>query len=306
MPRRDILAKKIENKKTKSKKEEKSKSMKKRFRFIIPIIVIICIIGFFWLILNPEVVAEEVKAQLIIESGTVQVKHAGESWISAENGMELYESDSIKTGNNSSASIIFFKSSIIRLSSNTEVTISKLIQQVEETSVELEQNSGRTWNTISKISGIDNYEVQTPTTVASVRGTSFDVYFLLDGNITITIGNGTVNITTYKNGQILYSLEVPEYLSFTVDPKNLEEIPEPEPYEPDEWILENQQKDDELVGDLKEELYKRIGPFLTEVRELFGGPSDEELEALIEGYILGYWTLPEDTPEWARSLFEFS
>ena len=46
--------------------------------------------------------------------------------------MDLYESDSIKTGEDTSASIILFKSSIIRLDNNTEVTIGKLIQEVFE------------------------------------------------------------------------------------------------------------------------------------------------------------------------------
>jgi len=299
------LAKKTGNKKSKPDEKEKSKSMGKRFRLIIPVIVVICIIGVVWFVINPEVAKAESKAQLVIDSGIVQIKHTGGSWISAENGMLLYESDSVKTGDNSSASIILFESSIVRLDSNTEITLREVIEE-EETSVTMEQDAGRTWNTISKMSGIDNYEVQTPTTVASVRGTSFDVYILANGNITISVGNGTVNVTVYENGEIVHSIEVPETLSVTIDPYNIGEPPESYPYEEDDWILENIQKDEELMDDLKAELLNRIEPFLEEVRELFGGPNDEELEALVEGYILGVWSLPDDTPDWARSLFEFS
>ena len=292
--------------KTDTKSENKKvKSSRKRFLPLIFIIIIISIVGLIWLTLNPQVGAEEAKAQLIIEDGTVEIKHAGESWTSAENGIYLYKSDSIKTGDNTSASIILFESSIIRLDSNTELTIQELIQQEGETNVEIDQASGRTWNTISKMSGIDNYEVQTPTTVASVRGTSFDLYILANGNITISVGNGTVNITTYKDGEVQYSLEVPEYLSITVNPDKLEEIPNPTPYEEDEWILGNQQKDDELIGDLKEEIYKRLEPFKAEIMGLYG-VTDQELEALVEGYILGYWTFPADSPDWVKKLFEFA
>ena len=152
--------------------------MRKKFLFILPVIIILCIIGVIWFALGPGVVKAESKAQLIIESGTVQVKHAGESWISAENGMILYQSDSVKTGDNASASLILFESSIIRLDSNTEVTLREIIQQEGETSVKIEQDLGRTWNTVRNISGIDNYEVQTPTTIASVRGTSFGVFII--------------------------------------------------------------------------------------------------------------------------------
>ena len=173
------MVKKPETKKNKSKKKTKSRSKRvqstgKRFRLIIPVIAIICVIGLMWLILSPDVVvADKPKAQLVIDFGTVQVKHAGESWTTAENGTYFYQSDSIKTGDNTSASIILFESSIIRLDSNTEVTIQELIQQDEETSVKIEQDTGRTWNTISKMSGIDNYEVQTPTTCTSLMALSF-------------------------------------------------------------------------------------------------------------------------------------
>jgi hypothetical protein len=308
--------KKVDNKSKKSTKteikeksikqtKEKTSSFGKQLRYIVPIIIFILVIFVLWIAFTPDVTADEVKAQLIIDTGDVQIKSEGGAWTTAENGMDLFESDSIKTGDDTSASIILFKTSIIRLDNNTEVTIEKLIQDSKETSVEIEQNSGRTWNTVSKISGIDNYEVQTPTTVASVRGTSFGVYYLADGNISVAVGNGTVNVTTYINGEPQFSIEVEEYLSLTIDPKKPGKKPNTEPVEEDEWFEENQEKDEDLVGDLKEEIYMRIEPFLSEVRELFGGPTDEELEALIEGYILGYWTLPEDTPEWARKLFEF-
>lgn len=299
------MAKKDDGKKSKSAKKvesKKTKSVNKRFRLIIPLIIVVCIIGLAWFVFTPETATA--KAQLIIDSGNVQVKHSGRSWTSAENGMDLFESDSVKTGDNASASIILFKTSIVRLDSNTEVTLQEIIEQ-EETSVTLEQNAGRTWNTIEKISGIDNYEVQTPTAVASVRGTSFDVYILANGNITISVGNGTVNVTIYKDGEIVHSIEVPEYLAVTIDPYNIEEPPESYPYEADDWILENIQKDAELKEDLREELYNRIEPFIPELRELYG-VTDEELDALIEGYLLGIWTLPDDSPEWARKLFEFS
>ena len=306
MTKKQNKTKNKSNKKTESKPESKKvQSSRKKFLPLISVIIIICIIGLVWLTLNPQVSAEEAKAQLIIDSGTVQVKHAGESWTAAENGMYLYQSDSVKTGDNTSASIILFETSIIRLDSNTEVTIQKLIQQVEETSVELEQVSGRTWSTISKMSGMDNYEVQTPTTVASVRGTSFDVYILANGNITISVGNGTVNVTTYKDGEVQYSIEVPEYLSVTVNPENLEQTPDPKPYEEDEWILGNQQKDEEFQGNLKEEIYIRLEPFMAEIKGLYG-VTDQELEALVDSYILGYWTLPADSPDWVKKLFEFA
>ena len=275
---------------------------------IIPVIICIGIIAFLLIPSGPDdtTVTESgaASAQLVIGSGVVQVKSSDGIWTDGENGTLLYQSDIVKTGDNSSASIILFETSVVRLDSNTEIAIKELIDD-EETSVTLSQDSGRTWNTVSKMSGIDNYEVQTPTTVASVRGTAFDVYILANGNITISVGNGTVNVTTYEDGEAKHSIEVPQFISVTVDPQNLGDPPGTEPYTEDEWIIKNLQEDEDIRNSIREEIYERVDPFLSELKELYG-MTDEELEALIEGYILGYWTLPDDSPQWARDLFEFT
>jgi hypothetical protein len=296
------LKKNSKDKKNDSKNEVELSKKNKKLPLVISIVIIICIIGVLWFILSPDVSASEEKAQIISISGNVQIKHDG-TWEIAKNGTYLFFSDSVKTGDKSSATIILFKSSIVRLDSNTEITIKEIIEG-EETSITIEQEAGRTWNTVSKISGIDNYEVQTPTTVASVRGTSFDVFILANGNISITVTNGTVNVTNYKDGKIVNSLEVPEYITISVDPKNIEKKPKPKPIEDDEWIEDNKEKDEEFIEYLKGEVYTRIEPFLQEVRDKFNGPNDEELEALIDAYVRGYYKLPDDAPVWAIKLFE--
>ena len=238
------MAKKSDIKKIKSNK--KTKSTRKIFLLIIPVIVILCIIGFVWFTLSPEVV----KAQLIIESGTVQVKHEGESWTSAENGMLLYQSDSVKTANNTSASIVLFQSSIIRLDSNTEVVIQEILQQAGETNVTIKQEIGRTWNTIRNLSGIDNYEVQTPTTVASVRGTSFDVKIITIVDIykkiltEVGVGSGIVSISRTYNGKIVDTIKAKKGEAVVVDPDTIDPL-KIKPFEKDDWVIKNQKKDED-------------------------------------------------------------
>jgi hypothetical protein len=290
--------------KIKNDKLEKSNSSKKRFRIIIPVIIIICFIVIVGFLLTPEVVADKAKAQLIINSGEVQIKSEGESWRSAENGMYLYSYDSVKTGDNSSASIILFETSIVRLDNNTQVTIEELVR-AEETSVTIQQDSGRTWNTVYKISGIDNYEVQTPTTVASVRGTAFVVIVQENGSSYYGVSHGILNVLKITEGEIQESIEISEnesvFIYIDIPKKKLKV----KPLEKDEWINENLISDDQFVEDLKDEFYDRLGDYESEVKAEYG-ISDQELDALIEGYILGYFDLPADTPKWIRELFEFS
>jgi len=296
---------KSETKIPKSNRKEIPKSMGKRFRFIIPVIIVICLVGVVWITLNPDIAKAESKAQLIIESGTVQVKHAEGSWISAQNGMELYQSDSVRTGDNTSASIVLFESSIIRLDSNTEVTLQELIQQEGETSVTINQNAGRTWNTVSKMSGIDNYDVQTPTTVASVRGTAFVVIVESNGTTYYGVSHGILNVSIVSNGTIQGTIDVSGNESVIVYIDMAGKSLEIKPFVIDDWILENLNKDEQFVTDVKEELYSRIEPYIPELKALYG-VTDEELEILIDGYLRGDFELPPETPDPIREIIELS
>jgi len=289
------LPNELEKNKNTPKKKRKSTSMRKKILLILPIMAIICIAGFVILTLTSDVV----KAQLIIESGTVQVKHTG-SWTEATSGMELYQSDSVRTGYNASASIILFKGSVIRLDNNTEITLKKIIQQ-EETSVTIQQDAGRTWNTVQKISGIDNYEVQTPTTVASVRGTSFDVNVHANGITVVSVIKGMVNVSKTENGTV-FIVELNENWSITVDH---DEMGQQQPFEPDDWIQDNLLKDDTFKGDLKEILYSKIEPYIDDLKNLYG-MTDEEIDVLLDGYINGDFSIPSDTPDVYKKLFELS
>jgi hypothetical protein len=271
---------------------------KKIILIIIPLIIIIFVAIFLLFTSGPD---DSVKAQLIIDSGIVQVKHEKGSWYNVENGMQLIQSDSVKTRDNSSATIILFESSIIRLDSNTQITIKELISQVEETKVIIEQDSGRTWNTVLKISGIDTYDVQTPTTVASVRGTSFYVKVLTNGTTDLGVIKGKLGISRIKNGEVLDTTEVEENESVTVDPDDFDKPLEIKPLTIDDWILSNIEKDNGFRNNVKGDLYSRIEQYIPELKEKFG-INDEELEALIEGYLLGYYDLPAETPDWVREI----
>ena len=73
----------------------------------------------------------------------------------------------------------------------------------------------------------------------------------------------------------------------------------------DDWILENLNKDEQFVTDVKEELYSRIEPYIPELKELYN-VTDEELEILIDGYLSGDFELPPQTPDWIREIIELS
>ena len=315
------MVKKPASKKTKSSTRSKSKNIKKsdvkalnsnknieslksrkKFIFVIPIVVIIVLIGLVWFVfLSPDVV----KAQLIIESGEVQIKKEDGNWEIAENGMILYQSDTIKTGDNTEASIILFESSIIRLDSNTELILKEIIIEAGKTSVTIQQDAGRTWNTVLKVSGIDDYDVQTPTTVASVRGTSFDVY-IIDSDVTdVGVGRGVVFISKIIKGNIFDSIELKMNEATSIYGDDFDQILKIKEFLKDDWVLKNEDKDEDFKSDVKEDLYKRIDPYIDDIKERWD-VTDDELDVLVTGYINGNFDLPSETPEWIKDLMEIT
>jgi hypothetical protein len=279
--------------------------MGKKKLLLIPVIVIAAIAAFMWFTLNPSVAA----AQLVIDSGTVEVMHAGGDWTPASSGMLLSQSDSVRTGENSAASIILFESSIIRLDSSTLVTLQELLQAGGETSVGIKQDLGRTWNTVLKISGIDDYEVQTPTTVASIRGTSFDIRVEEDGETDVGVGRGKLKVTIYviEDGvtQVKHEIELDKDELVNVDPDIIDRLPEKTTFVLDDWARGNMQKDEEFLEKVKQDFYRRVGPFIPLVKQQYG-VTDEQLDELIDGYLRGEYELPPETPDWARDIIELS
>ena len=274
---------------------------KKIIFIIISAILIIGIIGIVFFLTSSDVAV----AQLIIDSGTVEIKQGSAAWTLAENGMMLSSSDSIRTNNNSTASIILFESSIIRLDNNTQITLSEIMHMYGKTDVQITQEKGRTWNTVLKISGIDTYEVHTPTAVASVRGTTFFVQIEQNGTIITGVTKGVVNVTSLFENTTIDDINVSENEVVIISFKAIQDPLNTSPLIMNEWIIENLKKDGEFIEEVSGDLYERIENYIPELKQKFG-ITDEELDALIEGYLNGYYDLPPDTPEWIRDIIELT
>ena len=152
---------------------------------IIAIIVILLAVGgyaYFAATGSPTV-----KAFLNIFKGQAQVDH-GNGYTAAADGQKLALNDRVKTMQESEAAVVLHESAIINLDPDTEVSIKDL----SEKHVKVAQNSGTTWNKFTGLAGMEGMSIETPTTVATVRGTFFGVK--MD---TILAGEHDVEVT-YK------------------------------------------------------------------------------------------------------------
>jgi hypothetical protein len=136
----------------------------KRPWFYIPLILLIILGSSAAMMFVP---AGQTPALLYVNNGTVEVNH-GTGYVTASDGMELSQDDSVRTGEGS-ATVVLFEGLLMTLKPKTEITISTLSRQAPR----VKQSTGKVWSEITKIGGVENYKLQTPTTTATVRGTIF-------------------------------------------------------------------------------------------------------------------------------------
>ncbi|MFQ5621131.1 MAG: FecR domain-containing protein [Candidatus Nanoarchaeia archaeon] len=122
-------------------------------------------------------------AFLNVESGQVQVD-TGSGWTGAADGMDLSINDKVKTGAGE-ASVVLYESIIIAIESNSIISIKDL----SKAHPKVEHTLGSTWNKFTGLTGIDAFTIETPNTVATVRGTEFgsdmDGVMVAEGNVDV-------------------------------------------------------------------------------------------------------------------------
>jgi ferric-dicitrate binding protein FerR (iron transport regulator) len=146
---------------------------------------------------------------ITIISGDVLVRRGtSASFVMATDGEILSAGDAIRTGDAARAVLTYFEGSTVTIEPNTELAIESASSLSDgSTVVVMRQNLGRTWHVVTRlITGNSKYEVKTPASTASVRGTAFQV----DAD-----GERTVVSTT--EGTVVDRVADPDHPGQTVD-----------------------------------------------------------------------------------------
>lgn len=196
--------------------------MKKSIKIILGIILLVLVIGGGLVYyINSNLALDEVPAVLYAD-GVVSVLRAGLE-TNVDSQYILEEKDIIKTGSNS-AKIVFYDSIFVFIDPNSEVSVESLMKD----NVQIGQSSGSTWNKITKLFNAKDYSVKTPNSVASVRGTEFEIAIgdnpddvivtLVDGEI--LIDNGKEQFTIKDFGKANSTKEGITQLEFTQEDRD--------------------------------------------------------------------------------------
>lgn len=173
--------------------------MKKSLIITISIVSLICVAGasIYWYINRSPTTDAFVKAD-----GVVEV-NKGSGWSDVQNRTHLGLADTVRTGPNGSATIVFYESVMVDLEADTEV----VVEQVAKDHVKVRQKSGVTWSSFSDVLGVGQATVKTPTTTATVRGTQFqtttDEVLVAEGTVGVTVDQQTHNVSEgHKMAQV--------------------------------------------------------------------------------------------------------
>ena len=121
-------------------------------------------------------------------SGDVKVDaKADGTWITPWVGMKLMQNALIKTGPDSSVSIVFDAEglNILRLDANTQLTVEESLANVTE---------GTVTGDFSNLTKGSTFSVKTPTAVCAVRGTVFRVQLASGGELRVELVNGNMTV----------------------------------------------------------------------------------------------------------------
>ncbi|MFQ3674965.1 MAG: FecR family protein [Endomicrobiia bacterium] len=110
----------------------------------------------------------------------------GEKWLAVKKGQLLKENEKIKTLSKSYALLLLPDGTSISLSENTELVIKDLSGDII-----LNLNNGRTKSKVKPLKLGQKFEIRTPVSVASVRGTVFITGFV-DGQAELVVEQGKV------------------------------------------------------------------------------------------------------------------
>ncbi len=148
---------------------------------------------------NVQGAEDNTNANLIIVKAPVSVNRDGKDLEITNNEIEVKVGDKIATGDKGVAYLLFADNSSVTIDSNTEIEIQAETNNSDNFQTKLFQSIGRTWMRVENLTGKKaDFEVETPNTIAAVRGTQFG-YYSIEHSIALTLKSTGEVITIDEN-----------------------------------------------------------------------------------------------------------
>ena len=130
----------------------------------------------------------KVVAAISTMKGLVMVKPVGSrKYIPAYKGQMLKNGEWIKTKDGVFVAIVFLDGSNIKIQQQTEIKITSYRMTAKELKTNLEMSKGQAWSDVASQGSGGEFKITTPTAVASVKGTEFDLEFDIENSATTLV-----------------------------------------------------------------------------------------------------------------------
>ncbi|MBI4976177.1 MAG: FecR domain-containing protein [Spirochaetes bacterium] len=142
--------------------------------------------------------AEEIIGKFQTVQGSVSLETPdGKSKVAGKVGENIAVGRVVVTAANALAELMLADGSLITVNANSKIALNKnLISPKNRKNVSFGVIMGGMKAKVNKLSGSDEFKVQTPTSVAAVRGTEFEVALGSDGSTMVAVNKGKVNVGT--------------------------------------------------------------------------------------------------------------
>jgi len=140
--------------------------------------------------------------------GQVEIAAENGGWRPAAAGDRVRAGDQLRTGLNSSATLVFFEGTTTFLGGGTELSVAALEAEGDALHAELDQRRGRTTHDVVPLKGDGAaYTVHTPNGSANVHGTLFSVSVDERGETRIAVKEGEVSVLSAGESVLVQSGE---------------------------------------------------------------------------------------------------
>lgn len=129
-------------------------------------------------------------------NGSVSVESTdGKSKAAAKNGMAVAVGFLIRTAASAKADLALADGSLITIGERSAIVLNRnIIGTKDRKNTSFGVLMGGMKLKVNKLTGKDEFKVQTPTAVAAVRGTDFEVALASDGSTMVAVSEGKVNV----------------------------------------------------------------------------------------------------------------
>jgi hypothetical protein len=178
------------------------------------VMITTAVMGVLFLIIPVSLLAQDVIAYIGEVGGTVTVVkgNPGEE-VEAQLGMLLMGGDTVKTASASYSSVIFQDDgSRVKLGENSQLTLNADRDGKNLKKKMFLDSGGKLWAKVNKKRGTD-FQVRTPTSVASVKGTKFILEAESDGAFLWVLEDAVV----FESGEFVENVGAGEYAEGTAE-----------------------------------------------------------------------------------------